>query len=217
VDEIKQTSDQATLAAKLSRVAAGVGWIPKRGYNQHHKYHFASETDVADTIRDLLTKEGVMMVQSLDSYTQDGDRTAVWVTVSFVDCDTGFVIESRWAGEAQDKQDKGLAKALTACTKTFLLKTFLIPTGDDPDAHPGESAPQAANQPAPQPGPDVKAIAGYVREAFPTKQAGDEFMALCKANSLEWFAVASEAHKRGLKAATDIMALASQMAIKEGA
>ena len=37
-------------------------------------------------------------------------------------------------GAGDDGADKGLYKAYTGAVKYFLMKTFLIPTGDDPEA-----------------------------------------------------------------------------------
>lgn len=43
---------------------------------------------------------------------------------------------SMWVGEASDTSDKAIAKAMTSATKYFLIKKFLIPSGEnfaDPD------------------------------------------------------------------------------------
>ena len=44
------------LRAKLVAVMAAVDRIPKNGFNEHFKYHFARESDVKDTLRAELVK-----------------------------------------------------------------------------------------------------------------------------------------------------------------
>ena len=52
-------------------------------------------------------------------------------------------------GQGEDAGDKGANKALTAAVKYILMKTFLIPTGEDADG----DAP-SAETPKPEPKPD---------------------------------------------------------------
>ena len=54
--------------------------------------------------------------------------------MEFLDGETGASIKKPWRGYGTDKEDKGGYKAMTGGEKYFLLKTFLIPTGDDPEA-----------------------------------------------------------------------------------
>jgi|GEM_PF-4547377 len=66
--------------------------------------------------------------------------------------DTGATITTRWTGEAADSQDKGINKAATAALKYWLLKTFLISTGDeDPDAVPAPESPPTLDAPDAEP------------------------------------------------------------------
>ena len=56
-----------------------------------------------------------------------------------------------WTGESLDTQDKGITKAATSAEKYFLMKTFVISTGDakdDPDSqsHQAHWAEDTANQ-----------------------------------------------------------------------
>jgi ribosomal protein L37AE/L43A len=59
--------------------------------------------------------------------------TTLTMTFTFLDGDSGQELTRPWAGAGTDKEDKGLYKAMTGGEKYFLLKTFLMPTGDDPE------------------------------------------------------------------------------------
>ena len=55
------------------------------------------------------------------------------VEFTFIDAETGETESFTVVGEGQDSGDKAVYKALTGATKYALMKTFLIPTGDDPE------------------------------------------------------------------------------------
>jgi hypothetical protein len=132
-----------SLAVKMAKVMAAVHRIPKTGYNSFHNYKFATEADVAELIRELLADNGVAFLPSvvpgsIERFEVPGNKganfvTRLWLSVKFVDGDSGEVLESTWPGEGQDNGDKGCYKAITGAEKYALMKTFLIPTGDDPE------------------------------------------------------------------------------------
>ncbi len=64
--------------------------------------------------------------------TEDG-ITTLEMAFAIIDAETGTTIERPWIGTGQDKGDKGADKAYTGAVKYFLMKTFMIPTGDDPE------------------------------------------------------------------------------------
>ena len=131
------------LAAKLAEVMAAVGHIPKGGHNTNFNYDFVRESDVLAKIRSELSQRKIAFIPVLEEAlpgrevpTRSGTIhiTEHTYRFDFIDGDTGQVISGRIRAEGMDGQDKGANKALTAAVKYFLLKTFLIPTGDDPDA-----------------------------------------------------------------------------------
>lgn len=127
-----------TLVTKLTNVMSQVGYIPKNGYNSFHKYKYATESDVADKVRDLLAEQNVMMMPSVVEHTvreykDKGYINTVTMEFVFMDGDSGETISVRSVGEAQDATDKGCYKAITGATKYALMKVFMIPTGDDPE------------------------------------------------------------------------------------
>lgn len=148
---------RAKVAAKMAAVMSEVRRVHKGGYNDHHRYAFASASDVVDMIRGLLSRHGLALVQSPtdvwweDVRTRNGTSTVCrgWFQMALVCGETGAQFVVPWLGEAQDSMDKGFNKAATAAQKYFLLKTFLVSTGDeeDPDAQ-GEPAPASKLDPA---------------------------------------------------------------------
>lgn len=151
-----------TLAAKLAKVMEQVKYIQKRGKNTHFGYTYATEADVADKVREVLAQQNVAVlpnvlpetIQIRETQTAKGRTdyilTAVY-EVTFVDGDTGETLTVRTIGQGQDSGDKAGYKATTGAMKYALMKTFLIPTGDDPEDDSGESgtgSPRAAEKKA---------------------------------------------------------------------
>lgn len=144
ISAVRPAPPMRTLASKLAEVMAAVGRIPKRGYNDHFKYKFATESDVADRIRRELAERNVILIPAVTECvrhemgkTSSGAvkaLTELKMTFTFRDGDSGESITTPWLGSGIDTEDKGVPKAMTSGEKYFLLKMFLIPTGDDPDA-----------------------------------------------------------------------------------
>ena len=137
-------SEPNGLYTKLAAVLAAVERIPKRGYNEFHKYEYALAADVIDSMRQLFVEHGLVLLAQCSGTERDvfsgekGDSLLTKATVVFtvVDPETGEKVELPWVGEGYDKGDKGLYKAYTGALKYWLMDTFLIPTGDDPESDP---------------------------------------------------------------------------------
>lgn len=131
--------DLGALVKKLAEVMAAVDRIPKRGRNDFHKYDYATEADIVEAVRAELATRSVMLIPQVDDVAREpiGEKGSVLTTLrmrfAFVDGESGATIERPWVGCGTDKDDKGIYKAMTGAEKYFLLKTFLIPTGDDPE------------------------------------------------------------------------------------
>lgn len=156
------------LASKLAQVMAKVKYIQKRGKNTHFGYTYATEADVADKVREALAELKVAFIprilpetiQVTPVETKAGRQIVLSAVFEFdfVDGDTGETYTVRVPGQGQDSGDKAAYKALTGAVKYALMKTFLIPTGDDPEeeteeetADQEQSAPARAPAPAPVP------------------------------------------------------------------
>ena len=125
--------NQSSIYKKIGKVMKQIERIPKNGFNEYHKYRYVTESDLMDAIRPLLAEAGLAFYSSVLEQQRDKEFTKVKMEFVLADADTGECIKSIYWGEAQDKGDKGLYKAYTGATKYFLMKTFLIATGDDPE------------------------------------------------------------------------------------
>lgn len=136
-------SDQKNLYAKLAEVLGEVGYIQKKGFNSFHKYKYVTEQDLVEAVRAKLSERNIVLIPSVVDVAErpvktakgaDSCVTTVTVEFTFCDGDTGQTHTARWAGAGDDPADKGIYKAYTGAMKYFLMKSFLIPTGDDPEA-----------------------------------------------------------------------------------
>lgn len=144
-------SDKKTIYAKIAKVMSQVERVPKNGYNNFHKYEYATESDLTEAIRPILQEAGLAFFSTVIEQERDGEFTKAKMEFTLADVETGETLTSTYWGEGQDKGDKGLYKAYTGAVKYFLMKTFLIPTGDDPEADEqqkpqGQQPPQSRQQ-----------------------------------------------------------------------
>ena len=98
------------------------------------KYKAISEEKVTATVRASMIKYGLVMYPETLDITKEGQITTVNVTYRMVNVDEPneqIIIAS--CGQGSDTQDKGSGKAMTYAYKYALLRTFAIPTGEDPD------------------------------------------------------------------------------------
>ena len=136
-----------SLVGKLVEIMGELERVPKRGFNKHQNYNYVMEADVEDMLRKLLVKYRVMVYPQLKSVsvlppTSDPIKglasnqrlTTVEINWHFEDADSGETRTVTLAGQGSDPNDKGIYKAFTGANKYMALKTFHLPTGDDPEA-----------------------------------------------------------------------------------
>jgi len=141
------------LATKMIYIMSDVEYIQKTGFNQFHKYKYATEADVAAAFGKAMQKHNVFMFPSIlerhcQNYQTRGNKESFLITVklqvTFVDADSGECFTSIFYGDGSDPDDKGVYKAITGAQKYALMKTFMVETGDDPerdDAAPAQQKP----------------------------------------------------------------------------
>jgi hypothetical protein len=143
---MSEPTAEAGLFAKIAAVMGEVGRVEKRGRNTFQNYDYVTEADLVEAVREKLAHKNVALIPSLASvherpYTTSGNKesvvTTAHVSFTFVDGDSGAMFKADWAGQGDDPADKGLYSAYTGALKYFLMKTFLIPTGDDPEGREG--------------------------------------------------------------------------------
>lgn len=141
-----------SLAKKLAAVMMAVDKVAKRGRNDFHKYDYATESDIVFAVREKLAEQHVVLVPAVTKFHREavGEKgfvlTHLEMEFTFIDGESGEQISRAWLGAGADKEDKGVYKAMTGAEKYFLLKTFLIPTGDDPEASEGDGQPTRNKQ-----------------------------------------------------------------------
>jgi hypothetical protein len=141
-----------SLVGKLALVTSLVGTIRKTGENKYHNYKYAKESDLVEAIRPLLAELGVWLHMTL-SWDESGNfrwvghervkigeeatvpsLTILMIAFHFIDGETGETTPVQiFPGYGDDTSDKGAYKALTGAEKYYLMKTFLVATGDDPE------------------------------------------------------------------------------------
>lgn len=163
---------QAQLYAAMARASSKIGSVSKSGRNDFHRYDYATEADIVREVRATLAEEGICWLPSVISATTEelpgskrGERVTT-VEIEIAWCHSGGGVHlTRWRGQGADASDKGYYKAYTGAIKYALLKTFLIPTGDDPE--------QDEPRRAPAPPDNADALAAYT-SALRKLKLGDE-------------------------------------------
>jgi len=115
-------------------------------------YRAVTEEKVTSAVRAALIKHGIVIVPVEQEHSRVDEVVKVWnkydqredekinrittvntrYRIQNIDDKDDFVIASS-SGTGVDTQDKGVGKAMTYSFKYLLLRTFAIPTGDDPD------------------------------------------------------------------------------------
>lgn len=143
---MNEVEGKKSLVIKLAEVMQQVKYIQKRGFNSFHKYKYATESDVAEKVREELAARNIIMIpnvvsQSNREHINAKGKTEYIATVTmefrFLDGESGEEISFHSVGEGQDAGDKAVYKAITGAQKYALMKAFMIPTGDDPEADSG--------------------------------------------------------------------------------
>ena len=124
-----------TLYQKIAAVMKKVDYLQKDGKVEFKttKYKAISEEKVTMAVRKALVEEGLVILPIEQEHSREGTLSIVNTKYKIVDIDTGeheIIVSS---GTGADTQDKGVGKAMTYSYKYLLLRTFAIPTGEDPD------------------------------------------------------------------------------------
>lgn len=100
---------------------------------QNTKYKAVTEEAVTRSVRKSLIKNNLIIIPSEQEHERVGDLTTVNVKYRIINTEDGSEVTVESSGTGVDKQDKGVGKAMTYAYKYMLLRTFAIPTGNDPD------------------------------------------------------------------------------------
>ena len=131
---------------RMNNIMKSDTYIKKREKKAGMQYSFASHDDVSAMASDVLTANGVAFIPTVNSYTVSENKQKtnfkgelvieskhqIHVKACFVNIDKPEErIDVEGWGYALDDADKGYGKALSYAIKYMLMKTFLIPTGDE--------------------------------------------------------------------------------------
>lgn len=123
------------LYMKIHQVMQDVEYLQKDDKVEfgNTKYKAISEEKVTTTVRESLIKNKLIIIPVEQEHTKDGTLSTVNTKYKIIDCETGEYEIIVSSGTGADTQDKGVGKAMTYSYKYLLLRTFAIPTGEDPD------------------------------------------------------------------------------------
>ena len=121
---------------KIAAVMQDVQYLCKDDHIEfgNTKYRAISEEKVTSTVRESLIKNGIVIIPVEQTHKREGSLTTVDVgyRIQNVEDPEDYIL-ARSSGTGADTQDKGVGKAMTYSYKYLLLRTFAIPTGEDPD------------------------------------------------------------------------------------
>ena len=126
----------ANIYEKILEVMKAIEYLNKDDHVKYREtnYKAMSEEKVTSTVRKELIKQGLVVFPIKQDVVKDGNITTTNTTYRMVNTEdpTEFV-DLASSGQGADTQDKGVGKAMTYSFKYLLLRTFAIPTGEDPD------------------------------------------------------------------------------------
>lgn len=121
---------------KISAIMKAVSYLSKDDTVAfgNTKYKAVSEEKVTSAVREKLIEQGLVIFPIAQTHKREGTLTTVDVTYRIVNTENpDEFIDVVSSGTGADTQDKGVGKAMTYAYKYMLLRTFAIPTGEDPD------------------------------------------------------------------------------------
>ena len=134
------------LYQKISAVMKEIQYLQKDdnvSTGRSGSYKAMSEEKVTQIVRESLIANGLVILPVAQAHSRSdlidrdgvlkGYLSTVDTQYKIVDIDTGQFEILASSGTGADTQDKGVGKAMTYSYKYLLLRTFAIPTGDDPD------------------------------------------------------------------------------------
>lgn len=135
----------ANIYQKINEVMKNIEYLTKDDKVEFGttKYKAISEEKVTTAVREQLVKQGIVIIpikqESENKELIRTDKSVNMLTsvhvryrIQNID-DVNDFVEVESNGTGVDTQDKGVGKAMTYAYKYMLLRTFAIPTGEDPD------------------------------------------------------------------------------------
>lgn len=179
------------IAAKLTKIMQACSYVQKTGYNDFHKYKYATAAAVLEKANESMVENGVAsivrpeIIEFRDVTTAKGATehlATVKTTVTLIDCESGETIDLIGIGSGQDSSDKAIMKAQTAALKYAWMMSLNISTGDDPEADSPEQPPKEKTKEAPKEAPKnntAEKPAAPLMATEPQRKKIDELRTAC--------------------------------------
>lgn len=142
---------------KVAKVMAAVRTLAKDGNNTYDNYRYISADNAFETIGKAMADAGLVALPTVVELTTEVGqsaggkaqlRTLIHGQITLACAETGDTWTSDWYGEGVDRGDKSINKAMTAMMKYYLLRLFMIGSGEDADSESPEV--EQPTRPAPQ-------------------------------------------------------------------
>jgi hypothetical protein len=127
-----------TVFAKVAAVQAKLAQhgISKEQTNTFDKYQFRGIDDVYNVLSKFLAEEGLVIVPRVKSYATNVVQTSQGKQTNHVVVEVDYILAAEGVepfaasvvGEAMDRGDKGVNKAMSAAYKLMAFQLFCIPT-----------------------------------------------------------------------------------------
>lgn len=121
---------------KINAVMKEIEYLSKDDHIkfQNTNYKAISEEKVTSAVRVSMAKNGLTLIPIEQTHEREGNLSIVNVKYKLTNIDNPQEFEIiASTGTGVDTQDKGVGKAMTYAFKYALLRSFMIPTGEDPD------------------------------------------------------------------------------------
>lgn len=127
--------NKAKLYQKILQVMDDIKYLKKDDQIKfgNTNYKAISEEKVTSAVRESLIKNKLIILPVEQEHLKVDSLTTVNTKYKICDTETGEYEILASSGTGVDTQDKGVGKAMTYAYKYLLLRTFAIPTGEDPD------------------------------------------------------------------------------------
>jgi ERF superfamily. len=138
---MSEEKNRLNLIQKIAKVQADIPTeIKKEGYNKFQDYHYVTEAQIKQLIRQPLAMQGVIIIPKYEitkEWSENGKKggvnhyTSVLGTFELTDGDTS--VFGSMPGTGMDSGEKSIYKAETGAQKNYLMQLFMVSTGDDPE------------------------------------------------------------------------------------
>lgn len=171
---------------KIAAIMQDVQYLAKDDHVKFGQtsYKALSEEKVTSIMRAELMKYKLVVFPIEQSASRSGNISHVDVKYRMVNVENPEeYIEIASAGDGADTQDKGSGKAMTYAFKYMWLRTFALPTGEDPDKISSDEL-------------DAKAAQAMEQRQIICERCGKDVYPVKKRNGEIWTAADMEAYSR---------------------